>query len=844
MERLPIYDQENELVAALRRGNRLVVSAPTGSGKSTQIPRILWRHGLLDDGQAVILQPRRIAARMLAARVAEECCVNLGDAVGYQMRFENVSGPHTRIKYITEGILFRRMLDDPRLAGVAVVIFDEFHERHLYGDISLALVLRLQETERPDLKIVVMSATLDTDLVADYLAPCAMVQSEGRVFPVNVEYSDQLRIPERDPVWDQAVRAFEKKTREGVTGDVLVFMPGGYEIRRTISAFQACGLARDCIVLPLYGELAPRDQDAAVATYAQRKIVVATNVAETSLTIRGVTLVIDSGLARIPRHDPHRGINTLWIERISQASAVQRSGRAGRTAAGHCVRLWSVRDQAGRPLRELPEIRRLDLAETLLAMKAAGIHDMRDFPWIEKPDDQALTAAECLLTDLGALDGGQALTATGRSMLAFPIHPRYARMLLAAQDYGCVRTVCLIAALTQERNLLLRNQGKQVLAQREEILGEDEHSDFFILMRAWNYAVRKNFHVGACRALGVHAETARQVRRLFDLFKRIAEHEGLRLEERPASDEAVQRCLLIGFSDQLARRLDKGTLRCDLVQGRRGVLVRESAVHGAELFTAAEIHEIEGADKKGQVLLSLATAVEEAWLVEFFPADFSETEEAELDPAIRRVVSVRRKSFRDLVLEERRGQHPPPDASTAILAREIAEGRMALKNWDNRVEQWIARINTLADRAPDLGMPRFEQEDRRMVLEQLCLGSCSYKQIKDKPVWPELKKWLSPAMDDLLERYMPERLQLPCGRRVRINYADGAQPYIAARIQDLYDVTQPLTIAGGKIKLLIHILAPNQRPVQITDDLPRFWTEHYPKIKQELRRKYHKHEWR
>src|SRR5262245_20806308 len=329
-ERLPIYESEQEILAGLRAHRRLIVSAPTGSGKSTQVPQMVVEHGLAGAGQVVILQPRRLAARLLAARVAWERKVQLGREVGYQIRFENVTGPETRIKFVTEGVLLRQMIQDPTLPGVSALIFDEFHERHLYGDITLARALDLQERSRPDLRILVMSATLDGDRLETYLKQCARLVSEGRSYPVSITHAAEA---DERPVWDQAADAFARHAGEG---DVLVFMPGGYEIARTIDALRDRPEAKGYLLLPLHGELAPREQDAAVARYTRPKVVVSTNVAETSVTIDGIRLVVDSGLARIPKYDPYRGINTLGVEKISRASADQRAGRAGRTAPGAC----------------------------------------------------------------------------------------------------------------------------------------------------------------------------------------------------------------------------------------------------------------------------------------------------------------------------------------------------------------------------------------------------------------------------------------------------------------------------------------------------------------------------
>src|SRR5271169_4016868 len=402
-DRLPIYEIEHDIIARLQRDQRLIMSAPTGSGKSTQVPQMLLKHGLLGSGQVVVLQPRRLAARLLAARVAQELSVKLGDEVGYQIRFENVTSAKTKIRFVTEGVLLRQMIDDPQLRGVSAILFDEFHERHLYGDITLARALDQQEQHRADLLLVVMSATLNAGELEKYLSPCATLSSEGRTFPVDVEYLPHRLGANGPPVWELAAEEFSRFVNSGGAGDVLVFMPGGFEISQTIEAIRHTSEAKGYIILPLHGELPPRDQDAAVARYQQPKVVVATNVAETSITIDGVRLVIDSGLARVARYDANRGINTLLIEKISQANADQRTGRAGRTAPGKCMRLWSRPEHDERAPHELPEIRRLDLSEVVLTLKAAGVDDLRVFRWLEKPDEIALTHAEELLEDLGAL---------------------------------------------------------------------------------------------------------------------------------------------------------------------------------------------------------------------------------------------------------------------------------------------------------------------------------------------------------------------------------------------------------------------------------------------------------
>ncbi len=843
-DRLPIYEIERDIIARLQADRRLILSAPTGSGKSTQVPQMLLKHGLLGDGQVVVLQPRRLAARLLASRVAQELGVKLGDEVGYQIRFENCTSAKTKIRFVTEGVLLRQMIDDPQVHGVSAILFDEFHERHLYGDITLARALDLQEQHRPDLKMVVMSATLNAGELERYLSPCATLASEGRTYPVEVEYLPRRLGLNAPPAWDLAAEEFSRFVNAGGEGDVLVFMPGGFEISQTMEAIRHTSEAKGYLILPLHGELQPKDQDAAVARYDRPKVVVATNVAETSITIDGVRLVIDSGLARVARYDANRGINTLLIEKISQANADQRTGRAGRTAPGKCVRLWSRPEHDERAPHEMPEIRRLDLSEVVLTLKAAGVDDLRKFRWLEKPDEISLTHAEELLEDLGAVGRDKKITAVGRKMLAFPLHPRYARMLLAAQEYNCVHQACLVAALTQGRDLLLRNCGKEVESAREDLLGEKSSSDFWIVMRAWSFAANNQFRMDACRKLGIHAITAKQVGPLFDQFLRIAKDEGLDTRPNEVKDEALQKCILIGFSDRVARRMDQGTLRCELVHGRRGVLARESRVQHSPLLVAAEIREVEGRDREVNTILSLATAIEAEWLRELFPEDIKSDVHVQFDAQQKRVLAAELLRFRDLALAAKRIDPPPADAAARLLADEVLAGRLLLPNWDHSVEQWLARLGLLCQHCAELSLPAITDADKQAIIEQLCHGANSYKDIKEREVKPMVISWLSEAQRELLDKHAPERLTLPNGRTPKVSYENGKSPFISLRIQELYDVNQTPRVAMGRVPVTVHILTPGMKPVQVTQDLANFWREHYPKVKSELARRYPKHFWR
>jgi ATP-dependent helicase HrpB len=429
-------------------------------------------------------------------------------------------------------------------------------------------------------------------------------------------------------------------------------------------------------------------------------------------------------------------------------------------------------------------------------------------------------------------------------MLSFPVHPRYARMLIAAGERGAVRPVALIAAIAQGRPLLVRNAGKAATEQRRELLGDGGGSDLLVLMRAWNYARQHRFDLDRCRRLGIHAGAARQVGPLWDHFLRIAEAQGLAAGSAPPEDADIAKCVLAGFSDQVARRLDRGTLRCELVHQRRGELARESVADEAPLLVANEIHEIGRGDGEINVLLTQATAIREEWLRELYPDDFSARTVVDWDAAARRAVARREIVFRDLALGARPLDPPPAEEAARLLAAAVLSGSCPLQEWDHAVDQWIARVNLLTKAWPEGQLPAYGAAERELLVQQICHGAVSYKDIKDRPVLPAVKALLSPAQQALVEKHMPERMTLANGRSVKVQYDGAAEPFIAARIQELFGVDALPALAAGRIPLVIRILAPSQRPVQITKDLPGFWRDHYPRIKQELRRKYPKHEWR
>lgn len=850
-EQLPIYEIRDAVLTAMRDPAlpNLLIKAPTGSGKSTQVPKFVLDSGILGDKRVMVLQPRRIAARMLAARVAKERGGRLGEEVGYQVRFENVSSKDTRLMYVTEGVMLRHLLEDPTLSKVGCLVIDEFHERHLDGDLCLAWAHAMQKARRPDLKIIVMSATLVPGPLHDFLKPCKMLESEGRTFPVDVRYQppQKNKLGYDEAVWDQAARACESLLSpsslqsSSFDGDILVFMPGGYEIRKTIAALSGRSFARNYRILPLHGELPPQEQDAAVAPSDQRKIIVSTNVAETSLTIEGVRAVVDCGLARVAAYDPRRGINTLTIQKISRASAEQRAGRAGRTGPGVCIRLWPEREHLHRPESEAPEIARLDLSEAMLALRTASDKAALNIEWFQRPSDNALNRAERLLHDLGALDHDSNVTPIGRKMAGFPLHPRFSRMLLAAAEQGCLHEAAQCAAIAQGREILLATKDN-TNRKNEDFWENGDISEFQARLRAFERAVALNFDTNACSQHGIHALASREAARSADQFLRLCQRHGLPFSESPGTPEALAKTILAGFSDHVGCETGQGSRVYNLTGGNRGHLAKDAHIKPPRLLVASEITEIQG--KALQVQLGNVTRIEEEWLRELFPDDIVTGKRAFFDAINRRVVNVEETRFRDLVLSSRERGEPDEATAATLLADEVVAGRLVLNLWNERVEQWITRVNCLAKWMPELEIPPITDEDRRIIIEQVCHGATAYRQLKDKEVFPALHQWLNPMQRDLLERYAPERLSLKNGKTAKIVYDEKQQPSVSVVLQQLYDVNENPKVAAGRVTVTVHLLSPAQRPIQTTSDLGRFWRESYPAVKNQLKGRYPKHEWR
>lgn len=844
---LPVFEIEEALRKAVQGERaRVLLKAPTGSGKSTTIPGMLVDAGI--GGKIIVIEPRRMAARLLAGWVARQRKATLGNEVGYAVRFDTRYRADTRIIYMTDGVFQRWIQEDPELSGVGAVVFDEFHERRLAVDVALARCLDLQEGARPDLRVVVMSATLETAGLADYLAPAVSLEAGGRTYPVQVLYrADRIPVndrrggpPREVPIWEKMAAVCREAMALPDAGNVLMFLQGTHEIRRTIELLENSGAAKGWDVFPLYSALAPAAQEAAISPGPRPKIIVATNVAETSLTIEGVRTVIDSGLARTASFEPRRGINTLLIKKISRAAAEQRAGRAGRTEAGRCFRLWSEADHVRRAEFEQPEVRRVDLAEAVLLLKAAGVREVRNFRWFDAPLEESLTRAERLLHDLGALDGEGYLTEEGHKMASLPLEPRFSRLMLAGHEQGCVAETAFIAATVQGEGIFTNKRGG---VGRKDFIFADDDSDFAGEWRAFESAEAMGFDTRRCDQVGVMARGAREVAQGFERLCSMASRFGWKVlpVDFKARREAVGKAILAAFSDQLAIRMSQGTLACKLVGNRKGKLDEESCVRNAPAFVAAEITEVEA--REIIVHLRRATAIDPAWLAELFPDDLTASDGAAWDDTRRRVVARKETKFRDLVLETKESDHGVNmDAAAELLAARVLTGELILKNWDDSVVQWTARLESLGRWMPELGMPGWGDDDRADAIAQICHGAVSYKEIKEANVWRVLREWLSHAQRVALDSYCPERVNLPNGQTAKVTYGMG-DPFISVRVSHLFGMWETPTVANGRAPLLVHILTPGQKPWQMTKDLKGFWASGYFQMKKEVAGRYPRHPW-
>lgn len=843
MNPLPVDSLVPEFVEALSRGP-LVVVAPPGSGKTTRLPAAILDSGVLPQShpQVVVLQPRRMAARAAARRVAFERGWTLGREVGFQVRYERRASAATRLRFVTEGILTRQLLGDPFLEGVGAVVIDEFHERSLETDLALALLREVRDEVRPDLRIVVMSATLDAGEVSAFLGGCPIVHAEGRQHPVRVEYR-----PVERPTSPESLLPIVREwlTGPGEGGHLLVFLPGMGEIRRAQKRLESLAEDHGATVLPLHGSLSAEEQDRALQPEpsGRRKVILSTNIAETSLTIDGVSLVVDTGLARLVRFDAERGVDRWSLERISRASAEQRAGRAGRTGPGRCIRLWSERDErAFAPFHE-PEIRRVDLAGSVLALHSWGQADASAFRWFEPPDDRRVAAAERLLESLGAVAGSPPrITALGRRILGLPVHPRLARLLLAAQDSGRLEEGAAVAALLSEKDIRSR-QAPATARRTDRLPASVGRSDVLDRLDLLARAEASRFGAST-RDLGIDRDAARQVAQLRDeLHRRLARGKprGRAAPGEDADEAAILRWLLLAYPDRLVRR--RGLEGTGVMVGGRGVrLAPGSVVRDAELFLALDARE-DRRDGRREVYTYLASAVEPEWLEELCPQSLRREATTVFDEARGRVVGVRRLWYEDLLLKEDLTASPDLELAGHLLAEELRKrGSSSMKD-DPRVAEWLGRLDLMRRSVPELGWPESDDAVILAVLEEACQGKTSLEEVARIDLVPRLEGQLAPQLARELRSGAPESLVVPSGRRVRLTYAPGRPPVLAARLQELFGWSETPRVAHGRVPVLLHILGPHNRPVQVTDDLRSFWTTTYFQVRKDLRGRYPKHSW-
>lgn len=823
---LPIDPVLPAIVAALRERPTLVLEAPPGAGKTTRVPRAMLDAGLAT-GEIVVLEPRRLAARLAARRVADELGEKVGETVGYTVRFEDVSSPKTRVRFVTEGVLTRRLLVDPELRNVSAVLLDEFHERHLQGDVALALLRRMTERARPDLRLVAMSATLDAGPVAEFLG-ARTIRSEGKRFDVAIEH---LPAADDRKLELQVASAIRALCTQGLEGHVLVFLPGASEIRRAMEACEKLASENDLALVALHGDLTPADQDRAVGPSSKRKIILSTNVAESSVTIDGVVAVVDSGLVRVARHAPWSGLPALGVERTSRASATQRAGRAGRTRPGRALRLYTKADLDTRPEHDTPEILRVDLSQTWLELAEGGATDVA---WLDAPKTEALAAAKELLARLGAVDAKGSVTTIGKRMLAFPLHPRQARLVVEAERRGVGEEGCVLAALVGERDLRVATKarfgpgggggrGLDVATETSDLLG---------LLDLFHEAEGSNFAAHALRSIGLDAGAVHAAARAKKQLVRIVRRDAKAPDTPTAVDEALLVSVLAGFPDRVARRRRPGTRDLALAQGGTAELSETSAVRDAPWMVAVDAEQ-----QRGRTVVRVASGIEPEWLIDLFEDRIKETADLRFDDAKGAVVGGSKMMYDALAIAESPGLPANDPAVTDLLFEKAqARGARALGGGE-AFDRWLARARFAASQDASLRAPT--DEDVARALRALCEGKTKLSEVEEGDLLGGLRAEIGHwgRIDELA----PERVQLASGRSAIVQYEEGKPPYVESYLQDFFGTkTNP---HAGRVPIVLHLLAPNKRAVQVTTDLAGFWERHYPSIRKELMRKYPRHAW-
>jgi len=855
---LPIDEIVPQLLASLSepKVQVLIVEAPPGAGKTTRLPPAIM-HEPWCKGPVMVSEPRRIAARLAAHRVAKELGEPLGQRVGYRVRFEDKTGPQTRLTYLTEGLLLSELLQKPQLAAHSIIILDEVHERSADLDTLLAF-FKLQLARRPDLKLLAMSATLSAQRLASYFGPNTVrFVSEGKAYPVAVSYAPK---PDERPLSIQvrsAIKDAEKFDTVGAAGDILVFLPGAQEIR---DCAQALTVLPDFLVQTLHGDL-PLDQQAQVVSegHTRRRIVLSTNVAESSLTIPGVTLVIDSGLARQAEFDPWAGITRLQTEPISQARAVQRTGRAGRVRPGHAIRLYTQGQFTARPEQDTPELLRADLSELLLKLlsyQARGGPAPGDYQFLDEPPVQAFAQARQLLSLLGAVDG-QGITQLGLTMSALPLAPRLAKIVVAAHEQGVLAHGCMAAALLSERDVLVSarrsHEHAQVIATDSDL---DERIDRVAQL------ADAGFDRALARDLDVDLQTARSVDQIArSLYKqarnllsaqKVTDPDVRRQLAAEQPGEPLARALLRGFIDRVAAVRGSGR-EVVLQPGTQATLSPHSGVTSPHLL-ALSMDAPGGRVRKP--VIRLAARIDPDWLLELEEGLMTATDEFVFDSERQRVECVSRLCFGKIVLDEsRREATSGPQAEGVLVDALLARGASSFDP-EGKLQGARARLRILIDTCPELlhaydettqAHIRLVAHDQaaltKLALSALCSGATSLKQLLEQDLSQALVHALPHELMRQLERETPQTVRLKGGLSVTINYEQDKPPWIEARLQNFFSMQETPRICAGRLALQIHLLAPNHRAVQVTSDLAGFWERHYPDLRKQLMRRYPKHLW-
>jgi ATP-dependent helicase HrpB len=841
MTSLPIEQAIPEIRQTLLGSNRLVLVAPPGAGKTTLVPLALLDEPWLGQRMIIMLEPRRLAARNAAARMAALIGEKTGDTVGYRIRAERCSSERTRILVVTEGILTRMLQADPELAVAALVIFDEFHERNLHADLSLAFCMQSQELLRPDLRLLVMSATLDAAGVSRLLDNAPVVTSAGQNFPVETTYlPDKSPLPEPGRISEAVLRRLERVLAEE-PGSVLVFLPGVREIRQVEKALGALppGQMDDKpVVAPLYGDLTREQQDRAIQPCAsgRRKIVLATNIAETSLTIEGISIVIDSGLERQARFDPGSGMNRLDTVFISRDSADQRSGRAGRLGPGKCYRLWTQAQQQRMARHDTPEILRSDLAPLALELANWGIRETGELRWLDPPNAGAVAQARELLCELGAIDARPRITAHGRQLLDTGAHPRLAHMMIRGAEAGRGFDACLLAALLTERDILTASGERPA-----------DVAPRLALLRAFRQDEGK-----AC-ASGVNRQQCRHVLRSAAEF-----HRRIRRHERQAGADTIDDgdlpgvLLAYAYPDRIARSRHTAGNRYLLRNGKGAFLDEGEALAKAEFIVAADL---DGRQREARIWLAAEIPLQQ--IEARFASDITRNTGASWNEQTQSVDAVTRTCLGAIVLEQHPAGNIARDAVHAALLAGIRQCGLDCLPWDRRAQTLRQRVQFL----------RRQQQDG--AIDDPMLGSLTLPDLSIAALLDHLEDWLLPYLDahnsirklqslDLhaillgtlghaqqqaLDRLAPTHVIVPSGSRIAIDYSDTNNPVLAVRLQELFGLQQTPAIINSKFRLLLHLLSPGYKLMQVTQDLASFWKTAYFEVRKELRGRYKKHHW-